>query len=85
MIASGSVYPYSCNPDDVLKANDDNRHTYFYGDVHVRGKYPHYIKSYFKKNNINIVIEEGDEEILAKYPVDYYAFSYYSSRCTSAG
>ena len=84
MIASGSVYPYSCNPDDVLKANDDNRHTYFYGDVHVRGKYPHYIKSYFKKNNINIVMEEGDEEILAKYPVDYYAFSYYSSRCTSA-
>ena len=84
MIASGSVYPYSCNPDDILKANDDNRHTYFYGDVHVRGKYPHYIKSYFKKNNINIVMEEGDEEILAKYPVDYYAFSYYSSRCTSA-
>ncbi|WP_195970873.1 6-phospho-beta-glucosidase [Clostridium thermobutyricum] len=83
MIASGSVYPYSCKPEDIIKAQDDNRAAYFYGDVHVRGEYPSYIKAYFKKKGIDIKMEEGDEEIIKKYPVDYYAFSYYSSRCTS--
>ncbi|WP_317310669.1 6-phospho-beta-glucosidase [Clostridium thermobutyricum] len=83
MIASGSVYPYSCKPEDIIKSQDDNRAAYFYGDVHVRGEYPSYIKAYFKKKGIDIKMEEGDEEIIKKYPVDYYAFSYYSSRCTS--
>ena len=45
---------------------------------------PNYIKRYFKENNIEIKMEEGDEEILATGPVDFYTCSYYMSNCQTA-
>ena len=36
-------------------------------DVHVRGEYPTYMKRYFRENNIEIKLEDGDEEISKKW------------------
>ena len=83
MLAAGQTYPYSCNPDDVLSAMEKDRESFFFIDVQSRGKYPGYAKRFFKENNITIKMEEQDEEILAKYTVDYIGFSYYASRTTS--
>ena len=57
---------------------------WFCSDVQCRGKYPNYIKRYFKENNIEIKMEKGDEEILAAGPVDFYTCSYYMSNCQTA-
>jgi 6-phospho-beta-glucosidase len=84
MIASGPVYPYSCKPDDILKAMLEERQTLFFGDVQSRGYYPSYIKRFFGENNINIKFEAGDEEILKQHTVDFISLSYYKSHVTSA-
>lgn len=42
MFAAGSVYPYSCNPNDVWEATKLDRENYFFVDEQARGKYPNY-------------------------------------------
>ncbi len=42
------------------------------------------LKRFFKEHNINIKMEDGDLDALRDHTVDYVAFSYYSSRLTSA-
>jgi 6-phospho-beta-glucosidase len=64
----------------VMQAEHMN---YFFGDVHVRGTYPGYIKRYFRENGIRIQMEANDEEIL-KNTVDFVSFSYYMSSCETA-
>ena len=84
MIAYGAAYPYTCNPDDMLLAQEHEEiHNFLCSDVQVRGYYSPYAKSYFRKNNIEIKMEEGDEEILREGCVDFYTFSYYMSSCVS--
>ncbi|MEG6567919.1 6-phospho-beta-glucosidase [Thermoanaerobacterium saccharolyticum] len=84
MIAYMCLYPLTCNPEDVLLAQQkDNLINFLCSDVQVRGVYPNYAKRYFKENNINIVMGKNDEKILKEGCVDFYAFSYYSSSCIS--
>lgn len=84
MIAYMTIYPYSCNPDDILLAQDKmNFHNYYCGDVQVRGEYPYFAKRYLEENNIEIKMEDGDLEILKEGVVDYYTLSYYMSTCAS--
>ncbi|WP_117168179.1 6-phospho-beta-glucosidase [Paraliobacillus sediminis] len=84
MLAAGMTYAYSSNPDDVWKAMDKDRESFFFIDVQSRGSYPGYAKRFFEDQNLDIKMEAGDEEILRKNTVDYIGFSYYASRCTSA-
>lgn len=83
MVAGGCYYPYTCNPDDVLKAQRDMRMNYYCGDIQVRGEYPYYAKRMFKEMDIEITMEENDAEILKKGKVDFYSFSYYMSTCST--
>jgi 6-phospho-beta-glucosidase len=83
MVANSPHYPLTPNPEDVLEAMNRDRETLFFADVHARGKYPSYMKRYFKENNINIEITEDDEELM-KYTVDFISFSYYMSYCATA-
>jgi 6-phospho-beta-glucosidase len=83
MLAAGSFYPYTCNPDDIFQGMEKDRESYFFIDVQSRGEYPGYAKRFFKDNNLNIVMESGDAELLKNNTVDYIGFSYYSSRTTS--
>lgn len=85
MIAATCVYPYTCSPYDVLKAQQlMNLGTWFCSDVQVRGEYPSFSKRYFAENAIKIITKEDDEQILKNGCVDFYSLSYYSSRCASA-
>lgn len=83
MLAAGTFYPYTCNPDDVFQAMEKDRESYFFIDVQSRGYYPSYAKRFFKDHDIIIAMEENDEAILREGAVDYIGFSYYSSRTTS--
>lgn len=40
MLAAGATYPYTCNPDDVQRAMEQDRESFFFIDVQARGAYP---------------------------------------------
>ncbi|QFI38060.1 glycoside hydrolase family 1 protein [Moritella marina ATCC 15381] len=84
MLLGALNYPYTCNPDDVMAAVHENNKWLFFGDVQTRGRYPGYMLRYFRDNNIEVVMEEGDLETLANASVDFISFSYYASGCASA-
>ena len=79
MVLAMPAYAMTSNPLDVLAAREFENHNYLFSDIHVRGKYPNYIKRYFKENNIEIKFEKGDEELLKNHTVDFISFSYYMS------
>ena len=85
MIASNVVYPYTCKPEDVMKAWEVQQRTNYYcGDVMVRGEYAPFTKSYLKDLQATIHTLPEDDAILKEGVVDYYAFSYYMSGCGTA-
>lgn len=84
MLAAGSTYANTCAPEDVWKSIEKNRENYFFIDVQSRGEYPAYAEKMFEHRNISVKMELEDKEILKKNTVDFIAFSYYSSRLTSA-
>jgi len=84
MLAAGSVYPYSCNPEDVWESMKKDRENYFFIDVQARGAYPSYAKKLLEQKGIRLETEPGDEEILRVNPVDFISLSYYNSRCVRA-
>ncbi|MBB5266226.1 6-phospho-beta-glucosidase [Catenibacillus scindens] len=80
-----TMYPLTCNPDDVVACQKFNRvKNWFCSDVQVRGEYPAYMKRYFKEHHICVKMEEGDTQILKEGCVDFYTFSYYMTGCISA-
>ena len=82
MICFGAAYPYTCSPDDMLKAQHQMRNMNWYcSDVQVKGEYPYYAKAFWKRNGIAIKMEPSDLEELKQGTVDFYTFSYYMSNC----
>lgn len=85
MIARFCHYPATCKPEDNLEQLHDEQYTnWFYTDVMARGKYPAYMNRYFKAKNVKLQMAEGDVELLAEYPVDFVAFSYYFTQVSTA-
>ncbi len=85
MICFATSYPTTCNPADVVANQEHMREMNWYcSDVQVRGEYPCYAKSIWKKHGITIKMEPGDEDILKEGTVDFYTFSYYMSNVISA-
>lgn len=84
MICHVTTYPYTCSPDDIIEAQElDRISNCLCGDVQCRGEYPAYALNYFKKNHINFTVTKEDKADLKAGTIDYYTFSYYSSRCAS--
>ena len=84
MICFMTMYPNSCNPDDILETQKQMQmRNWFCSDIQVRGEYPSYAERFFEENNIQIQMEPGDEEILKEGCVDFYTFSYYMSNCVA--
>lgn len=79
MVLAMPAYAMTPNPLDVLAARQFENQNYLFSDIHVRGKYPNYIKRFFKENNIEIQFAPGDKELLAEHTVDFVSFSYYMS------
>lgn len=82
MILNTALYPMTPKPDDMIKVMKSEQQNFFFADVHVRGKYPKYLDSYFEEHQVTIQMESEDKEIL-KNTVDFISFSYYSSSCES--
>ncbi|MEZ8966981.1 glycoside hydrolase family 1 protein [Vibrio breoganii] len=84
MLLGAINYPFTCNPDDVIAAMQENNQWLFFGDVQTRGKYPGYMLRYFRENSIEIKRQADDLDIIASASVDFISFSYYASGCASA-
>ena len=80
MLNAGVYYPMTCNPEDVLKAQQENRKHYMFSDVQVRGYYPQYVLKEYERNGYEIPFAEDDEKILRENLVDFISFSYYTTR-----
>ena len=84
MICFITMYPYTCNPDDILEAQKNMQMmNWFCSDIQVRGAYPYYANRYFEEKGINITMKEDDAKLLKEGCVDFYTFSYYMSNCVA--
>lgn len=80
MILGRVAYPYSCRPDDVLKAQQVMRKANYYcADVQVRGAYPSFAPWLWKQEGVWLDVSPEDAEVLKNGTVDFISFSYYSS------
>lgn len=79
MIAMCPIYPFSCNPEDMMMSVSAMQKRYWFADVHARGVYPSYMKAYFGRKGIRLDITAQDEADLKAGCVDYIGFSYYMS------
>lgn len=84
MLAAGQFYPYSCDPADVWEGLERDRDNYFFIDVQARGEYPVWARKRMEKAGVMPDFQAGDEALLREGMVDFIAFSYYASRCTTA-
>jgi len=84
MIAYSAVYPASSEPLDVLAAAQFMDRSYFYSDIHVRGKIPAATESIWQEKNYNFDLTKEDLTILATGTVDFIGFSYYMSKTVAA-
>ena len=84
MLAGGTYYPATCNPEDVFAAVKATHNNLFFIDVQVRGYYPAYARKEFEREGFEIPFVEDDADILKNNTVDFVSFSYYHSRCSSA-
>lgn len=84
MFAAGSVYPYTCRPEDVWESVKKDRENYFFVDIQSRGEYPAYALKEMERNGTLPVTVPEDMDILRRYTVDFISFSYYNSRCAAA-
>lgn len=85
MVSFVPIYPFSCNPDDMMLQVESMHDRYFFADVHCRGLYPAYALKEWERKGYNIKMEPGDEKILAEGTVDYIGFSYYMSDAVKSG
>lgn len=84
MLAGGTFYPYTCNPNDVWEARKTGRNNFFFIDVQSRGYYPNFVLKQMEKDGVSLEWEDDDEKTLKEGTADFISFSYYSSRCASA-
>lgn len=84
MIGFIPMYPYSCDPGDVMETQKRMHERYLFSDVHVRGYYPSYAVKEWMREGYHLDITEEDKEILKKGTVDFIGISYYMSFAVSA-
>lgn len=85
MILAMPTYPLTPAPDDMIAVMQAEHFNDFFGDMHVRGVYPGYMKRYFRENGIEIKATEEELNLLREHTVDFVSFSYYVSICEGAG
>ena len=78
------LYPETPSPADAYRAHEETEYNMFFCDVMAKGYYPAWIKSYYKKNNINIKWYDNYEQILSEGKVDFISLSYYLSSIVTA-
>ncbi|MDD2344361.1 MAG: 6-phospho-beta-glucosidase [Tolumonas sp.] len=84
MISFVPLYPYSCNPDDMMYSAESMHDRFLFGDVHMRGEYPSYALKEWERKGYNIEMAAEDAQILKEGCADYVGFSYYMSNAVKA-
>ncbi|HBE9106861.1 TPA: 6-phospho-beta-glucosidase [Clostridioides difficile] len=84
MVAAMPSYPYSCNPEDMIKFVESNREQLMFTDVHVKGHYPKHTLKLWERKNYNLDITEEDKKILKEGIVDFIGCSYYLTTVVTA-
>ncbi|MCG6218857.1 6-phospho-beta-glucosidase [Vibrio furnissii] len=84
MIHMMPLYPATCRPEDLLLAQALMREKYLFSDVQVRGYYPSYLLKEWQRKGIQVVMQDGDDQILRDGCADYLAISYYMTNIVSA-
>lgn len=84
MYAMSGLYPLTCKPEDMMAHMNTRRLSYFYADTMVIGGYPYYDQSLFEKEGVVLKKEDGDDELLKNYPLDFITFSYYRTTTVNA-
>ncbi len=80
-----SVYPESCNPADVIAADDhDAVRNLLYLDLAVRGTCHPVAWAYLVEKGYEPEILDGDLEILAAGKPDFLGFNYYNTQTVAA-
>ncbi len=79
MLAMVPLYPWSCHPDDVMYAHKAMQQRYLFGDVHMRGAYPAWVRKEWAQRGFTINMAPEDEQTLREGCTDYLGFSYYMS------
>ncbi len=79
MIALTPVYPYSCDPKDMLFAQVAMRRRFWFADVHCRGHVPSHLRAHAAEKGWKLDLTPEDELALAAGCVDYVGVSYYMS------
>ena len=79
MILYPLTYGATCAPQDQLDAYCQMRQTYYFADVHCRGRYTNACRAVWKQLGAEPCRAAGDDEILAQGTVDFIGFSYYCS------
>ena len=80
MLAYMPLYAETCDPADQLFVQKKAQEQFlFYSDVQMTGKYPNYKLKEYERKGITLETQDGDYEILAKYPCDFMSFSCYGS------
>ncbi len=79
MIAMCPIYPLTSRPEDILFAQKAMQARYYFGDVHVRGRYPSWLLRHFEARHYDLDITEDDLAQLKAGTVDYVGLSYYMS------
>ena len=82
MIAMTPIYPYSCNPNDMMMSVGAMHKRFWFLDVHARGYYPNYMINFFERKGYDLDMTEQDEDDLLDGCIDYIGFSYYMSFAT---
>lgn len=78
--AYGPVYPYSCDPQDILSAeNAEDLNNHWWLDVYCKGEYPTFAFKYYERLGIAPIVEEGDLELLARAKPDFIGINYYQT------
>ncbi|QNQ89259.1 6-phospho-beta-glucosidase [Corynebacterium poyangense] len=84
MISFVAIYPYSCNPADIMAADQALHERFLFPDVQIRGHWPNYALKEIDRKGYDIGFQEGDDHILAEGTVDFLGFSYYMSTTVKA-
>lgn len=77
-------YPYSSKPEDAMTAQIAMRDRYYFSDVMMKGHYPNYALTEWKRKKYHIEMAPEDEAILREGKCDYLGFSYYMSNTVNS-
>lgn len=85
MVCNGILYPFNCDPKEIMATYKKNQLQYMFLDVLCRGKYPRSLGRYFEENHIQPFIYTEDElKLIEENTCDFLTFSYYGSGVCSS-